>query len=64
MKKVLAASLVGLGLLGLAACSDTDETTTQGVAPSPQEDQTTAPSATPTEPDTGTGTDTGTMGTE
>lgn len=46
MKKVLAASLVGIGILGLAACSDTDETTTQSVSPSMEENQTEAPAAT------------------
>ncbi len=51
MNKLLAASISGIALLGLAACSDVDETTTQTVpaeqtdtmAPAP------APSAAPTD---------------
>lgn len=31
MKKIILASVSGIALLGLAACSDTDETTTQGI---------------------------------
>ncbi len=31
MKKLIAASVAGFALLGLAACSDVDETTTQTV---------------------------------
>ena len=31
MKKVLAGLVAGVALLGLAACGDTDSTTTQGV---------------------------------
>jgi hypothetical protein len=31
MKKILIASVSGIALMGLAACSDTDTTTTQGV---------------------------------
>jgi hypothetical protein len=31
MKKILLASASAVALLGLAACSDTDETTTQGI---------------------------------
>lgn len=33
MKKLLIASASAVALLGLAACSDTDETTTQSVDP-------------------------------
>lgn len=31
MKKLILASLSGIALMGLAACSDTDDTTTQAV---------------------------------
>lgn len=46
MKKIVLASLSGFALFGLAACSDTDGTTTQAVpesAPTTQE----APAANP-----------------
>ena len=33
MKKLILASVSGLALMGLAACSDTDDTTTQGLPP-------------------------------
>lgn len=33
MKKLILASVAGLSLLGVAACSDTDGTTTQSVDP-------------------------------
>lgn len=33
MKKLILASVSGIALLGLAACSDTDGTTTQAVPP-------------------------------
>lgn len=35
MKKVLAGIVTGVALLGLAACGDTDSTTTQGVDSAP-----------------------------
>ncbi|WP_187973411.1 hypothetical protein [Aquibium microcysteis] len=44
MKKIIIASVSSLALLGLAACSDTDTTTTQSVEPEVQE---TAPVTTP-----------------
>jgi outer membrane lipoprotein SlyB len=44
MKKIILASVSSLALLGLAACSDTDTTTTQSVEPEVQE---TAPTVTP-----------------
>lgn len=37
MKKVLAGAVASLALLGLAACSDTDDTTTQSVDPTAEE---------------------------
>ena len=33
MRKTLAGILAGAALLGLAACGDTDDTTTQGIEP-------------------------------
>ena len=35
MKKLILASVSGIALMGLAACSDTDETTTQAVPEEP-----------------------------
>ncbi|KFB09682.1 hypothetical protein [Nitratireductor basaltis] len=37
MKKVLVGAVASIGLLGLAACSDTDDTTTQSVDPAAEE---------------------------
>jgi opacity protein-like surface antigen len=37
MKKILIASASAVALMGLAACSDTDEMTTQGVDPAPMD---------------------------
>lgn len=42
MKKILIASASAIALFGLAACSDTDQTTTQSVEP-PLEDTQPAP---------------------
>ena len=39
MKKIILASASAIALLGLAACSDTDETTTQSVEPVIEETQ-------------------------
>ena len=44
MKKLILASVSGLALMGLAACSDTDDTTTQAVP------ETEAPMAAPEQP--------------
>lgn len=33
MKKILIASVSAIGLMGLAACTDVDDTTTQGMEP-------------------------------
>lgn len=33
MKKLILASVSGIALLGLAVCSDTDDTTTQALSP-------------------------------
>ena len=44
MKKLILASVSGIALMGLAACSDTDGTTTQGL---PDDPATEAPMATP-----------------
>ena len=45
MKKLILASVSGIALMGLAACSDTDDTTTQSVpdAPMTQPDAPAAP---------------------
>ncbi|MBN7757418.1 hypothetical protein JYP46_11375 [Nitratireductor aquimarinus] len=53
MKKFLAATVSGLALLGLAACSEGDNTTTQSIE-SEQQDTTPmdAPAAAPEAPDT------------
>ncbi|TKT80162.1 hypothetical protein [Aquamicrobium sp. LC103] len=51
MKKLILASISGIALLGLAACSDTDETTTQGVQPEAPA-TTPDPGAAPTDPAT------------
>ncbi len=50
MKKLILASVSGIALMGLAACSDTDGTTTQSVpseqeAPMAQPEPTTPPTA-------------------
>lgn len=55
MKKLILASVSGIALMGLAACSDTDGTTTQSVpetsAPAPMEQPGAAPTeTTPMEP--------------
>jgi len=50
MSKVFAGVIAGVALLGLAACGDTDSTTTQGVDKTPPPaaaPDTTTPSATP-----------------
>lgn len=48
MKKVLIASVSGVALLGLAACSDTDGTTTQSVPDqNPMTEQPAQPAAPP-----------------
>ncbi|MCR4266063.1 hypothetical protein [Nitratireductor sp. ZSWI3] len=61
MQKFLIAFVSGLGLLGLAACSEGDNTTTQSVEPgqqdtAPLEAPSAAPEGTPdtTQPDQGT----------
>ncbi|OQM77337.1 hypothetical protein [Manganibacter manganicus] len=63
MKKLILASVSALALFGVAACSDsgTDNTTTESTNP-PATEQPAAPPANDTmQPDTGTGTDGGTM---
>lgn len=63
MKKFVVGTVSALALLGLAACSDTDQTTTQSVppavdaqpAPAPMQP---APDAMAPTPDAGTGADT------
>ena len=51
MKKLIVASLSGFALLGLAACSDTDGTTTQSLpAEEPTMEQPAAPATPPAEP--------------
>ncbi len=48
MKKLIIASVSGLALMGLAACSDTDDTTTQGLpADDPAATTTQDPAAVP-----------------
>ena len=50
MKKLILASLSGIALMGLAACSDTDDTTTQAVpeqAPATQPDPMAQPEPAP-----------------
>ena len=47
MNKLILASVSGIALLGLAACSDTDGTTTQAVPDQTQPMEQTAPSAVP-----------------
>lgn len=49
MKKLLVASASAIALFGLAACSDTDETTTQAVEPPAGQVQPVQP-GTPSEP--------------
>lgn len=46
MKKIILASVSSLALLGLAACGDSDTTTTQSIEPEVQD---TAPTAVPNE---------------
>lgn len=51
MNKLILASVSGIALMGLAACSDTDESTTQAVPEQVQPmEQPTAPNATPPAP--------------
>lgn len=56
MKKLILASVSGIALMGLAACSDTDETTTQALpdqnmeAPAAPDAPMDAAPAEPTEP--------------
>lgn len=54
MNKLILASVSGIALLGLAACSDTDGTTTQAVPDQtqPMEQQTMPNAAPPSEPAT------------
>lgn len=47
MKKIILASVTGFALMGLAACSDTDGTTTQSVPPESAPMTQEAPSAAP-----------------
>lgn len=47
MKKLILASVTGIALMGLAACSDTDGTTTQAV---PEQGAPAAPGAAPADP--------------
>lgn len=47
MKKLILASVSAIALMGLAACSDTDNTTTQGL---PEQDQAPMAQPEPTEP--------------
>lgn len=52
MKKLILASVSGIALMGLAACSDTDGTTTQSVpdAPATTSQPDAAPAPAPMEP--------------
>lgn len=54
MKKLIIASVSGIALMGLAACSDTDGTTTQAVPdggdPAIQQEQDTIQPAEPADP--------------
>lgn len=50
MKKVLLASFSALALLTAAACSDTDDTTTQSVNPPANEQMDATPEVAPTAP--------------
>lgn len=50
MKKIILASASAIALLGLAACSDTDDTTTQSTVPEVQQTEPAAPTMTPTPP--------------
>jgi PBP1b-binding outer membrane lipoprotein LpoB len=43
MKKIILATVSSLALLGLAACSDTDTTTTQSIDPAAEDTATPAP---------------------
>ncbi|HRP78929.1 MAG TPA: hypothetical protein PL183_07475 [Aquamicrobium sp.] len=54
MNKLILASVSGIALLGLAACSDTDGTTTQAVPDQaqPMEEQNAPNAAPPSEPAT------------
>lgn len=49
MKKAILAALSGVALFGIAACSDTDDTTTQSVNP-PLEEQAPAIAPAPIDP--------------
>ena len=51
MKKLILASVSGIALMGLAACSDTDGTTTQAVPDGEPPAQTEPMDATPPAPD-------------
>ena len=51
MKKLILASVSGIALMGLAACSDTDDTTTQAVPEEAPMTQPQDPAAAPTEPE-------------
>lgn len=50
MKKLILASVSGIALMGLAACSDTDNTTTQAVPGDQPPVTEPAPEIAPTEP--------------
>ena len=53
MKKLILASVSGIALMGLAACSDTDETTTQALPEdAPMTEQAPGAAPEPTEPAT------------
>lgn len=43
MKKILVASVSALSLMGLAACADVDDTTTQGMEPMDTQEPAAAP---------------------
>ena len=50
MKKLILASVSGIALMGLAACSDTDNTTTQALPEDQAPITEPAPGAAPTDP--------------
>ena len=50
MKKLILASVSGIALMGLAACSDTDDTTTQALPDDQAPITEPAPEAAPTDP--------------